>query len=159
MGAMQRRFVNSAGNNGWSMSHDFLPFAPKTKRKGYSQNKSPNVKTKAWAIVLLCTLQRVWVHSIYTVFQRKFIPGMAAKEICRNHSYSRVHLPFCIRILQEYKEKDWNLVSKFQSFYGGAGGIRTLGRLLTVTRFPVAPVMTTSILLHNKQNDIKFCVS
>ena len=32
--------------------------------------------------------------------------------------------------------------------YGGAEGIRTLGRLLTVTRFPVVPVMTSSILLH-----------
>ena len=32
--------------------------------------------------------------------------------------------------------------------FGGVGGIRTLGRLLTVTRFPVVPVMTTSILLH-----------
>ena len=31
--------------------------------------------------------------------------------------------------------------------FGGAGGIRTLGRLMAVTRFPVVPVMTTSILL------------
>ena len=31
--------------------------------------------------------------------------------------------------------------------YGGVGGIRTLGRLLTVTRFPVVLVMTASILL------------
>ena len=33
------------------------------------------------------------------------------------------------------------------SLYGGVGGIRTLGRLLTVTRFPVVLVMTASILL------------
>ena len=33
---------------------------------------------------------------------------------------------------------------------GGAGEIRTHGRLSTVTRFPVVPVMTTSILLHNR---------
>ena len=33
-------------------------------------------------------------------------------------------------------------------FFGGAGEIRTHGRLSTVTRFPVVPVMTTSILLH-----------
>ena len=33
-------------------------------------------------------------------------------------------------------------------FYGGAGGIWTLGTLLGYTRFPVVPVMTTSILLH-----------
>ena len=31
--------------------------------------------------------------------------------------------------------------------YGGVGGIRTLGPLLTATRFPVVLVMTTSILL------------
>ena len=31
---------------------------------------------------------------------------------------------------------------------GGVGGIRTLGPLLTATRFPVVLVMTTSILLH-----------
>ena len=36
-----------------------------------------------------------------------------------------------------------------QFFFSGAvGGIRTLGPLLTVTRFPVVLVMTTSILLH-----------
>ena len=34
------------------------------------------------------------------------------------------------------------------SLYGGVGGIRTLGRLLTVTRFPVVLVMTSSIPLH-----------
>ena len=92
---------------------------PITKRKGYSQNESPYVKTKAWAIVLLCTRLSEWVHFLYAVFSRILGPGMAAKETCQNHSYSRVHLPFCIRFLQEHKEKDWNLVSKFQSFYGG----------------------------------------
>ena len=34
------------------------------------------------------------------------------------------------------------------ALYGGVGGIRTLGRLLTVTRFPVVLVMTASIPLH-----------
>ena len=33
------------------------------------------------------------------------------------------------------------------AFSGAAGGIRTLGRLLTVTRFPVVLVMTSSIPL------------
>ena len=33
------------------------------------------------------------------------------------------------------------------SFFGGVGEIRTHGRLITVTRFPVVLVMTTSILL------------
>ena len=114
--------------------------APKAKRKGYSQNESPNVKTKAWAIVLLCTHLSEWVHFIYAVFQQKFLPGLAAKETCQNHSYSRVHLPFWIRILQEQKEKDWNLVSKFQSFYGRSGGIRTRGLLVpNQTRYQTAP--------------------
>ena len=34
------------------------------------------------------------------------------------------------------------------TLYGAVGGIRTLGRLLAVTRFPVVLVMTTSIPLH-----------
>ena len=34
------------------------------------------------------------------------------------------------------------------SIAGAVGGIRTLGRLLTVTRFPVVLVMTSSIPLH-----------
>ena len=33
------------------------------------------------------------------------------------------------------------------TLYGAVGGIRTLGRLLAVTRFPVVLVMTASILL------------
>ena len=38
--------------------------------------------------------------------------------------------------------------NRFQGFHsGGVGGIRTLGPLLTATRFPVVLVMTTSILL------------
>ena len=41
------------------------------------------------------------------------------------------------------------VVSKYKSNYGGVGGIRTLGRLLTVTRFPVVLVMTASIPLHD----------
>ena len=35
-------------------------------------------------------------------------------------------------------------------YFGGVGGIRTLGRLVAATRFPVAPVMTASIPLHMK---------
>ena len=42
----------------------------------------------------------------HVVFQRDFVLGIAAKEYNRNYSYSRVHLPFCISILKEYKEKD-----------------------------------------------------
>ena len=39
---------------------------------------------------------------------------------------------------------------KVALFSGAAGGIRTLGRLLTVTRFPVVLVMTSSIPLHRR---------
>ena len=38
--------------------------------------------------------------------------------------------------------------SKLFGSFGAVGGIRTLGRLLTVTRFPVVLVMTSSIPLH-----------
>ena len=41
-------------------------------------------------------------------------------------------------------------VDKRCFFSGGAGGIRTLGTLLTYTRFPVVLVMTSSILLHRR---------
>ena len=79
---------------------------PITKRKGYSQNESPNDKTKALAIILLCTHRGEWVHFLHSIFQCEFVPGVAAKELCWDYSYSRVHLPFCISILKEYKEKD-----------------------------------------------------
>ena len=45
-------------------------------------------------------------------------------------------------------EKSTVILSKLRWTYGGVGGIRTLGRLLAVTRFPVVLVMTTSIPLH-----------
>ena len=46
-------------------------------------------------------------------------------------------------------EKSTVILSKLRWTYGGVGGIRTLGRLLTVTRFPVVLVMTASIPLHD----------
>lgn len=76
-----------------------MPYAPKTKRKGYRQNESR-------AIVLLCTHRRKWVHFLYSVFMDIVTPGMAAKEARLYYSYFRVHLPFLIRNLQEHKEKD-----------------------------------------------------
>ena len=117
--------MRSSGCNKAIIYDRFRFLHPITKRKGYSQNESPNDKTKALAIILLCTHRGEWVHFLHSIFQCEFVPGVAEKETCRNHSYSRVHLPFCIRILQEYKEKDWNLVSKFQSFYGGTYRIWT----------------------------------
>ena len=76
------------------------------KTKGLSTKRKPYYQNESRAIVLLCTYRRKWVHFLYAVFQMFFIPVMAAKELCWNNSYSRVHLPFCIRILQEHKEKD-----------------------------------------------------
>ena len=109
--------MRSSGCNKAIIYDRFRFLHPITKRKGYSQNESPIVKMKALAIILLCTHRGEWVHFLHSIFQCEFVPGVAEKETCRNHSYSRVHLPFCIRNLQEHKEKDWNLVSKFQSFY------------------------------------------
>ena len=50
-------------------------------------------------------------------------------------------------ITQEHKEKGLNPQKLKVQANGAAGEIRTLGRLLTYTRFPVVLVMTTSILL------------
>ena len=44
-------------------------------------------------------------------------------------------------------------VSKLRCLFGGVGGIRTLGQLLTVTRFPIVLVMTTSIPLQMESPD------
>ncbi len=43
-----------------------------------------------------------------------------------------------------HRKKSTVILSKLRWTYGGVGGIRTLGRLLTVTRFPVVLVMTAS---------------
>ena len=43
-----------------------------------------------------------------------------------------------------------NHFNTWDKIFGGVGGIRTLGRLLTVTRFPVVLVMTASIPLHEE---------
>ena len=51
------------------------------------------------------------------------------------------------RWLAEFK-KERHLLKADAVLSGGVGGIRTLGPLLTATRFPVVLVMTTSILLH-----------
>ena len=42
--------------------------------------------------------------------------------------------------------------------FGGVGEIRTHGRLITVTRFPVVLVMTTSILLrvHSANYNVRY---
>ena len=100
-------------------------FAPNNTTKALLLQRKPYCQNESRAIVLLCTRREKWVHFLYVIFQLDFIPGTVAKEVLLHYSYSRVHLPFCIRILQEHKEKDWNLVSKYQSFYGGGEGNRT----------------------------------
>ena len=69
-------------------------YAPNNKIKGYRQNESPIVKTKASAIVSLCTQRGKWVHFLYVVFQRILSPAMSANEISDKYSYSQVYLPF-----------------------------------------------------------------
>jgi len=76
------------------------------KTKGLSTKRKPYYQNESRAIVLLCTRREKWVHFLYVIFQLDFIPGTVAKEVLLHYSYSRVHLPFCIRILQEHKEKD-----------------------------------------------------
>ena len=41
---------------------------------------------------------------------------MEAKEVCQNYSYSRVHLPFCIRILKNIKKRTETLYQSFSPF-------------------------------------------
>ena len=57
-------------------------YAPKTKRKGYSQNESPIIKTKAEQSFCYAPAGEKWVHFLYAFFQQKSVPGMAAKETC-----------------------------------------------------------------------------
>ena len=76
---------------------------------------------------------------------------------CFCELYGTIFPPLCCNIaifgvlptaLTSAKEKEKASETQcFQGFAGAAGGIRTLGRLLTVTRFPVVLVMTTSIPL------------
>lgn len=106
------RFVNSAGNNGWSKSHDFLPFAPKTKRKGYSQNDSPQLQNESRAIVLLCTHHGQWVHCLCVIFEEEISLGIAETVVSQKTANTRVQKSFCSGNLQDKKKKDYNLVSK-----------------------------------------------
>ena len=46
------------------------------------------------------------------------------------------------------KRKTANSVSELAVFFGAEGGIRTLERLLTVTRFPIVRTRPTPRLLH-----------
>ena len=55
-----------------------------------------------------------------------------------------------LRIPPALHQKHKRTPSRCPFVFGGAGEIRTHGRLSTVTRFPVVPVMTTSILLHDQ---------
>ena len=49
------------------------------------------------------------------------------------------------------KEKTGNPLCVKDFRFGAVGGIRTLGRLMTATRFPVVLVMTSSIPLHTSR--------
>ena len=93
-------------------------FAPKTKRKGYSQNDSPQLQNESQAIVLLCTQRGQGVRFLCAVFEGEITSDVSATVAGRKTANFRVQKSFCIWILQEHKEKDWNLVSKFQSLFG-----------------------------------------
>ena len=84
----------------------FLSFAPKTKRKGYSQNDSPQLQNESRAIVLLCTQRGQWVHFLCAVFEVEIASVMAATVAGRKTANFRVQKPFRSRILQDHKEKD-----------------------------------------------------
>ena len=84
----------------------FLSFAPKTKRKGYSQNDSPQLQNESRAIVLLCTHRGQWVHFLYAVFMGEIASVMAATVVSWKTANFWVQKPFRSRILQEHKEKD-----------------------------------------------------
>ena len=83
-----------------------IDICTQSKTKGLFAKRKPYYQNESRAIVLLYTHRAEWVHFLYAVFQMIFIPVMAAKELCWKNSYSRVHLPFSIRNLQEHKEKD-----------------------------------------------------
>ena len=82
------------------------PFAPNNKTKALLLQRKPYCQNESGAIVLLCTQRGKWVHFVQAAFRRIFAVAMVVKEEGRNDSYFRVHLPFCNRILQEYKGKD-----------------------------------------------------
>ena len=52
----------------------------------------------------------------YAVFQQKSVSGMAAKETCQNHLYSRVHLPFLHGILHDIKKRTETLYQSSSPF-------------------------------------------
>ena len=91
------KYENSARNK---------PFAPNNKTKALLLQRKPYCQNESRAIVLLCTQRGEWVHFLYAVFRRIFAAVKTAKEKGKNNSYSRVHLPFYIRVLQEQKGKD-----------------------------------------------------
>ena len=92
------------------MTHSQYPmifsFAPKTKRKGYSQNDSPQLQNESQAIVLLCTQRERWVHFLYALFEVEIASVMAATAVSWKTANFWVQKPFRSRILQEHKEKD-----------------------------------------------------
>ena len=71
--------------------------------------------------------------------------------------------PYLARFYPKMQEKTpFAVVDKRGFFDGGVRGIRTLGTLLTYTRFPVVLVMTASISLHMTNGEPcgpAFCLS
>ena len=89
-------------------------------------------------------LGTVYDSSLYCTGSPRVKPGRA--WIRSPHPAGHEEARYIAAAAGSKKEGHDHKVMSF--FFGGVGGIRTLGPLLTATRFPVVLVMTTSILLH-----------
>ena len=82
------------------------PFAPNNTTKALLLQRKPYCQNESRAIVLLCTQRGKWVHPSYMVFQQDSTAKMKMMgQGCKTANF-RLHMPFCIRILQEQKGKD-----------------------------------------------------
>ena len=112
----------------------FSVLHPITKRKGYSQNESPNVKTKALAIVLLCTHEESGCI-FFMWFSENFYPDDAGewkkREICIFRGcICRFALGFCKNI----KKRTETLYQSFSPFMVEYRGVEPLASTMRMSR-------------------------
>ena len=84
--------------------------------------------------------------TIYSLSAKKENPSLQMGGETSQEGFGHLHL--IIQIPPAMQKKRTSSIRMRFFLSGGAGGIWTLGTLLGYTRFPVVPVMTTSILLH-----------
>ena len=94
--------------------------------------------------------ERSFPHKIFGFCEdpfslHRFWPNKSAQNQ-RRHSDRRRRVRIPIQLSDTDKKRRPRLLP--ESSCGGAGGIRTLGTLITYTRFPIVLVTATSILLH-----------